>query len=312
MKYITKIFAVVILLAMLAPEAEAQIFKKLKKKAQNALENKAEQKIDQEMQKAADKMVDNSWDAVFGGFEGGEEEGKSPFSIGSDVTTEDLYDFDVITTMKISTDRADGESEPPMFMDMHFKEDAQYTGTKFRGEQMKQAQGDLFIIYDLKNSAMIMLMNNDKDKFSFAYDWKQALAAGEQAEQEMAADNENNPERQDEPESWKDYEKIGTKTIAGYSADGYRTENEQQIVEVWITKEAGFGMANMFRANANAKQLKGKIPEEYPQGMMMEMTMEDLTNGDKVFMEVTDIRTNANVTYTMADYPNMSKTMGKK
>jgi len=312
MKYITKLFAVVILLAMLAPAAEAQIFKKLKKKAQNALENKAEQKIDQEMQKAADKMVDNSWDAVFGGFEGGEEEGKSPFSIGSDVTTEDLYDFDVITTMKISTEPADGESEPPMFMDMHFKEDAQYTGTKFRGEQMKQAQGDLFIIYDLKNSAMIMLMNNDKDKFSFAYDWKQALAAGKQAEQEMAADNENNPERQDEPESWKDYEKIGTKTIAGYSADGYRTENEQQIVEVWITKEAGFGMANMFRANANAKQLKGKIPEEYPQGMMMEMTMEDLTNGDKVFMEVTDIRTNANVTYTMADYPNMSKTMGKK
>ena len=312
MKYITKIFAVVILLAMLAPEAEAQIFKKLKKKAQNALENKAEQKIDQEMQKAADKMVDNSWDAVFGGFEGGGEEGKSPFSIGNDVTTEEVYDFDVITTMKISTDRADGESEPPMFMDMHFKEDAQYTGTKFRGEQMKQAQGDLFIIYDLKNSAMIMLMNNDKDKFSFAYDWKQALAAGKQAEQEMAADNENNPERQDEPESWKDYEKIGTKTIAGYSADGYRTENEQQIVEVWITKEAGFGMANMFRANANAKQLKGKIPEEYPQGMMMEMTMEDLTNGDKVFMEVTDIRTNANVTYTMADYPNMSKTMGKK
>lgn len=77
MKHIIKLFSVLIVLAMLAPTAEAQIFKKLKKKAQDALEDKAEQKIDEEMQKAADKMVDNSWDAVFGGFEGSRD-GNSP------------------------------------------------------------------------------------------------------------------------------------------------------------------------------------------------------------------------------------------
>lgn len=315
MNYLIKFLSVFVLLAVFASGAEAQIFKKLKKKAQKALEQEAEQKVDEEMQKAADKMVDESWDAVFGNFEG---DGSSPFAMSSNVTTEDSYDFDVIATMEIKSEKSNGKSEPPMYMDMHFKEDAQYTGTKFRGEQMKKAQGDFFIIYDLKNSAMIMLMENDKDKFFFAYDWEQAIAAGEQAKEEMkkAGYEEEVQEMEDadaeEMESWGNYEKIGSKNIAGYNCDGYRSENQQQIVEVWVSKDADFGMQNMFQANANSKQLKGKLPEEYPSGMMMKMTIENLQNGEKVFMEVKDINTNADVRYAMADYPKMSFDMKDK
>ncbi len=314
MKILLKLFTALLLVAVFNSGAEAQIFKKLKKKAQEKLEKKAEQKIDEEMEKAAEKMVDNSWDAVFGNFGG---DGNSPFAMNNNVTTEDVYDFDVIATMEIKSEKANGKSEPPMYMDMHFKEDAQYTGTKFRGEQTQQVQGDFFIIYDLKNSAMVMLMENEKDKFSFAYDWEQAIAAGEQVKEEMEEagyESEVNNEETDpgKMEAWGNYEKIGSKTIAGYSCDGYRSENQQQIVEVWVTNDADFGMQNMFQANANAKQLKGKIPEDYPNGMMMKMTMENLQNGDKVFMEVQDIKTNANVRYAMADYPKMGFDMKDK
>ena len=307
MKFLLKSFSAVLILGLFVNSAEAQIFKKLKKKAQDALEKKAEQKIDEEMQKAADRMVEDSWNTVFGAEgENGQPGGKLPFKLNSNVKTEDVYRFNVITTMKIESEPADGESEPPLYMGMHFKEGVQYTGTKFRGEQMNNEQGDLFLVYDFKNSAMIMLMESEDGKFSFAYDWQQAMQTAEEMETEQPSEEPD----WDEVEEWNGYKKIGTKEIAGYSCDGYRSESEHSIVEIWVTRDAAYGMQNMFQANANAKQLKGKIPEDYPYGMMMEMNSEDMQNGDKVTMRVIDIRTGADVSYAMADYPFMS--LGKK
>lgn len=77
-------------------------------------------------------------------------------------------------------------------------------------------------------------------------------------------------------------------------------------MEVWVTRDESLGMHNMFKANNNAKQVRGKIPENYPYGMMMEMTSEDLKSGDKTVMRVTDISKNAQVSFTMSDYPTMS------
>jgi hypothetical protein len=58
--------------------------------------------------------------------------------------------------------------------------------------------------------------------------------------------------------------------------------------------------------NEQTKHLKGNVPENYPAGMLMEMTQEDLKSGEKIVMKVTDINRNASVTYTMSDYPAMS------
>lgn len=308
MKYITQFLTVVFLVTAFATGAEAQILKRLKKKAQEALENKAEQKIDEEIQKAADRMVEDSWDAVFGDLsENGEGGNNVPFAFNSDVTTEDRYDFDIVTTMEISTTNADGSSEEPMYMDMHFKDGASYTGTKIRGGQMQQNGQDLFIIYDLNNQAMIMLMSSEDQKFSFAYDWKQALDFQENREE--SADEEVN---WDETEQWQGYEKIGTKTIAGYKCDGYRQQNDQYTTEVWITRENTFGMASLFKANSNTKQMRGIIPDQYPQGMLMEMNSTNHESGEKIHMKVTNIDENASVSYAMADYPAMSPSNMKK
>ena len=58
----------------------------------------------------------------------------------------------------------------------------------------------------------------------------------------------------------------------------------------------------MFAANSNMKQMKGKLPTDYPDGMMLEMNSVDKNSGDRVTMKVTDINRHANVTYVMADY----------
>lgn len=296
--------ALVVLIALCCVQTtEAQLLKKLQKKATDAVERKAEQKIDQKIEQMADRVVDSSFDAVFGGFEGGE--GRMPFAIGADVTTEDRYTFNTVTTMEIESFKRDGKSEGKALMLMHFNEDAQYTGTQVTSEELKNSNSDVFIIYDLKNEAMVMLMSSEGSKFSMGYDWKEALKYAEEA---AAAEGED--VNWDEVEEWNNYTKIGSKTIAGYACEGYRSDNEDATVEVWVSREVGLGMESMFGANMNSKQLKGKVPADYPAGMIMEMTSTDKKSGDNVVMRVTEINQRANVTYTMADYPMI--TLGQK
>jgi hypothetical protein len=288
-------------LFLIATPSEGQILKRLKQKAENALEKKVEEKIDKEMEKAAERMVENSWNSVFGGGgEGGNAGAGMPFSLNSNVTTEDSYQFDIITTMEIENVKSNEKSDPPMIMEMHFREGAAYTGTKYSNEEMKQNQGDMFIIYDFNNSAMVMLMDSEEGKFSFAYDWTNAMEYAENIEEEEEDVN------WDEVDEWEGYTKIGTKNIAGYSCDGYKSETTDATTEIWVTRDETFGMENMFGANTNSKQMKGKIPENYPYGMMMEMIMEEKGNGDKTIMRVTDVKKNANVSYDMSEYPKMA------
>lgn len=294
------------MVAGLATSAEAQLLNRLKKKAKDAAAQKAEEKLSEAVERKAEQMVEESWSSIFGEWEEGTDgEGRSPlFTMNSNVSTEDAYRFNTITTMEVEMTDKDGKKEPPITMKMHFNDDAMYTGTKYESEEMRKENGDVFIIYDFKNSAMIMLMQSEEDKFSFAYDWQQAMeqaeALGEEME-EVEQDQENV-----EADNWEGYSKIGTKTIAGYTCDGYRSENDREVTEVWVTQEADFGMQRMFGANASSKQLRGKIPADYPQGTMMAMESRNLESGEKITLQVVDIDRNANVTYSMSDYPTMS------
>jgi hypothetical protein len=148
-----------------------------------------------------------------------------------------------------------------------------------------------------------MLMDNNKDKFSFVYNWKQALAS---AEQHNESTNDEGITVEEAEQHWPNYSKIGSKTILGYDCEGYQSEYEEQKVEVWINRDADFGMTNLFQAHGNTKQLKNKLPADYPQGMVMEMTIKDLSNNEITTMNVIDIDKNNRTKFAMNDYPTMS------
>lgn len=293
-----------------ASTAEAQLLNRLKDRAKNAAENKVEQKIGEEVEKAAERMVENSWNSIFG--EGFNESGDGiniPFTLNSNAVTEDAYNFDVVTTMEIESTNENNQTEPPMIMQMHFNENEGYSGTKFSGDQMNEADGEIFIVYDLNNESMIMLMENEDGKFSFAYDWKQAKQFAEEyaeANPETEDIPQNSEDEDDEMDHWKDFEKIGTKNIAGMECQGYTSQNDDIRMEYWVTDDEDFGIHNMLRTNSQTKQLKGKVPEDQPIGMLMEMIHEDINTGEKTTMRVTEINRNANVQFNMDDYPAMS------
>jgi predicted Holliday junction resolvase-like endonuclease len=288
-----------VLLTSLSVDAEAQLLNRLKKKAKEAAEQKAEEKLAEQVQRIAEQAVEQSWNSIFGEWEADSSGGMQvPFIMNSNITTEDSYSFQTITTMEVRSRDKNGKEEPPMYVEMHFGDDGTYTGTKFHSEEMKEQEGNLFIIYDFTNEAMLMLMENENNKFSFGYKWDQYMM-----EDDSIAQDDTN---WDELEEWRGYEKIGTRNIMGYASDGYRSDSDNETVEVWVTRDADFGMSQLFKAHTNAKQMRGKMPDEYPYGMVMEMKNKNHKTGEQVTMTVTDIKKNENITYTMADYPPMS------
>ena len=293
----------ILLMTMLifASAAQSQILKRLKNRVQQKVEDKVEQKVNQELDQAAEQMVENSWNSIFGegGFSSGDSSRGFSLPFNSNVTTEDSYRFDMITTMEVQSTNQDGERQPPMMMYMHFNEDAAYTGTRFSSEEMDQNGGEMFMIYDFNNEAMIMLMDSEDGKYSFAYDWNAGatMMGGAMADEDV---------EEEEDEEWPGFERIGTRTIAGSSCEGYRSQSEYSETEIWVTQDYDAGFQRMFQANSGMKHLKGKVPEDYPSGMMMEMTYKDLDSGETTVMRVTDIDTNANVTKSMSDYPTLS------
>lgn len=302
-----------VLIAALASTGEAQILGRLQKKAQEAVEKKAEDKLNAKIDQLAQKMVDNSFSAVFGdsaaptpgsAASSGSTGRAAPFSLGGNAKTESQYRFDLVTSMEIETWRKDGASAGKALLKMHFNTTEPYTGTAIIDPNGKAPEGQPFIVLDAKNASMVMFMASDKNKFSIAYDWKDAQRVAQANAQQSA------PVNWDTVTVWRNYKKIGTKTIAGFSAEGYRSESPEGIAEVWISRDKRLGAGNMFAAGSSMKQLKGRMPNEMPQGMLLEMASTNAGTGERVSMKVTEINASANVTYAMSDYPKME--MGKK
>lgn len=296
-----------------ASTADAQLFNRLKDRAKQAAENKVEEKLSNEVEKAAERAVEKSWQSIFGEEFGEEGDGINvSFTMNSNAVTEEAYSFDVITTMEVESIQENGSSDGSMIMKMHFNDAESYSGTQFSGQEMDDSDGEMFMIYDMKNESMVMLMESEEGKYSFAYDWKQAQQLAKDFEemeldQEIDADTEVETNSDNDPsDELQNFEEIGTKTIAGVECRGYRSETEDTRMEYWVSEDEDVGIYKMLRVNEQTKHLKGNVPENYPTGTLMEMVQENLNSGEKTTMRVTDINRNASVTYLMSDYPAMS------
>ncbi len=337
MRTLQKVAACAALLTAVSMPASPQgIFGGIAKKVSDAASQKAQDKVNSKIDEMSQKMVDNSFDAMFGSAEKpaaappaagatastgsapataptgappsagassgattGASASASPFWNNNNAKTESSYNFNVVTTMEIASSK---NASDKAIMKMHYNTREAYSGTQIISADPKQ-QGSAFVILDAKNQAMVMLMASDKSKFSMAYGWNDAQKYAQSASGTSAA-----PAQQvnwDTVKVWKNYSRIGSKTIAGYSADGYRMETADGNAELWVSHDARLSVGNMFAANSSMKQMRGRVPDDYPQGMLLQMTGVNTKTGETVTMTVTSIETNANVTYNMADYPKM-------
>ena len=294
--------------------ASAQL-RGLGKRATDAVQRKTEQKLNQKIDEAAQKLVDRSFDTMFGdGSDSESGDGKSSkgssrlFSMLPNAATEDHYDFDVVLTYKLENmpkGKSDGNE---VLMMMNFNTNQPYAGTRILSADPKRKDdGEVFAIFDAKNESMVMLMESKDGKFSMAYSWKDAARYADNSAPASAPASTASSRPSGSPPPTAAYSKIGSKTIAGYKADGYRQETDQAIVDVWVTQDASIAFSNMMGASSSMKQARSAIPGSHPGGMLLETLTVDKQNGDKTLFTVTKIEKNAGVRVNMNDYPRLGK-----
>jgi hypothetical protein len=209
------------------------------------------------------------------------------------VDYEPVYSFDAHIQMEISEYKKNGTLDNQMLYDSYVhKEDADYA-MEFSNDGSKS-----IMIFDTKNSAMLILTNSDGEKSGFAT----SIDPETMAEEAEAYEEEDSGVDSDP----FNYKKTGkTKNILGYSCDEYLMEDEATEVRMWVSEKLGKEMRKEWMNN---KQTFGAMfSSAYAlNGMVMEYDFLDKEDGDKMVMQVTKIDLNQSHTVSTEGYTIMS------
>ena len=149
------------------------------------------------------------------------------------------------------------------------------------------------IVFDTKNSTMLMLVENDGEKTGFAMG----------IDPSALADLEEDGEEEDfEYESFKTG---NSKTLLGYQCDEYLIKDENSEVRVWSSEKLGKEVEKkMFQ---NQQIFGGAFTHAAGmEGMALEYDFKDLESGEQGIMKVTQIDLNSNKSISTGDYTVMS------
>lgn len=196
--------------------------------------------------------------------------------LSDNVDYETNYSFDAYIQMEITNYKKNGKLDNEMLYDSYIhKEDADYA-MEFSSDGDKST-----IIFDTKNSAMLILTESNGEKSGFAT----TIDPEAVAEKVEAYADESDME----PMNMK---KTGnTKNILGYSCDEYLVEDEDGEAHMWVSEKLGKEMRKEWMNN---QQAFGAIfTQAYAlNGMVLEYDFLDKDKGDKTVMQVTKIDLN--------------------
>ena len=209
------------------------------------------------------------------------------------VAYETDYSFDAYIQMEITNYKKNGNVDNEIVYDNYLhKEDADYA--------MEFADGNdkSIIIFDTKNSAMLILANSDGEKTGFAT----TIDPEAMAERAEAYAEEN--EEDIDMDSYRPVKTGKTKQILGYSCDEYLVEDEETEVHMWVSEKLGNEMRKEWMNN---QQTFGTMfTHAYAlNGMVLEYEVME-KNGEKTIMQVTKIDMNHSHAVSTSGYTIMS------
>jgi len=147
------------------------------------------------------------------------------------------------------------------------------------------------IIFDYENYSLITLMVDDKGE-------KTGMAIAMNKEQiaqiaEKTIEDEMNDVH---------IQKTGkTKTIQGHTAYQYTFTSEDGNGEMWMAEDVDIEMGDIFGIMTMSNK-KANLPENYPQGYLMETTSTDTDKGEVTHYLVTSLNENANEKVSTLEY----------
>lgn len=251
----------------------------LRSRVKKVMHNPGQEKAEEEAEKEAEAY--------------GNEAIMSAMGLTGNVEHEDVYHFDAYIQMELTTYKKNGKLDDQVLYDNYLhKEDADYA------MEFKDKDATSTIVFDTKNSAMLILTESDGNKTGFATTIdKEALADAveEYAEEEV------------DPDSYKPVKTGKTKVILGYSCDEYLVEDEDAEVHMWVSEKLGNEMRKEWMKN---QQTFGGlfVHAHAMNGMVLEYDVVD-SDGSKSVMQVTKIDLNHSHKVNTNGYTIMSMGM---
>ncbi len=253
MMKITKLLLVAVLLLGAVQSTHAQFLNRLKKKIVDETERVV---IDKTADKAAEKTgeamddilsSDLGVDNIFGGI-------GSPMDMGQ---LPEAYRFDYLYCLKMANQAGD------LQFDYLLSKTGSYMG-------MKPNLGtDITMVIDEENKAIVTMTGGQV--FAMEMD-------------EEADTGHITGEGDDGMESLGDYTitQLPNRTFLGYDCIGYRMENDEHSMIVYVAPDMEAGFGNVFkRKQANIPPQMQSLAKHYENGLMMYMEMDDKKNKDK-------------------------------
>jgi len=207
------------------------------------------------------------------------------------VDYEETYNFDAYIQMEITSYKKNGNLDEQMVYNNYLhKTDADYAMV-FKDDDNKTT-----IIFDTKNSAMLILTESDGEKTGFA------TTIDPEAMAELVEDYKE--EEEVDVDAYKPAKTGKTKDILGYKCDEYLVKDEDTEVHMWVSEELGKEMRKDWMGN---KQTFGGMftHAAYMNGMVLEYDVID-KRGQKSVMQVKKIDMNHSHKLNTSGYTIMS------
>lgn len=217
----------------------------------------------------------------------------SAMGLTGNVEHEDVYHFDAYIQMELTTYKKNGNLDDQVLYDNYVHKEAADYAMVFND---KDAQS--IIVFDTKNSAMLILTNSDGEKTGFA------TSIDPEALAEAAQDYVDEEEEAD-LDSYRPYKTGKTKTILGYKCDEYLVKDDEGTeVHMWVSKELGKEVRKEWMGN---QQTFGTmfVHAHAMNGMVLEYDVVD-EDGRKTVMQVTKIDLNHSHKVSTQGYTIMS------
>ena len=213
--------------------------------------------------------------------------------LSGNVEHEEEYNFNAYIQMELTTYKKNGNLDDQVLYDNYLhKEDADYAMVfKDNGDQST-------IIFDTRNSAMLILTDSDGEKTGCA------TTIDPEA---MAEEFEGYEEEEVDPDSYRPMKTGKTKVILGYTCDEYMVEEEGSEVHMWLSEKLGKEMRKEWMKNQQT--FGAMFVHAYAMnGMVLEYDVID-ADGRKSVMQVTKIDLNHSHNVNTRGYTIMSMRM---
>lgn len=287
--------------------SEAQLLNKIRRAAEQGVSNAVEKRVEKEMENAAQRQLEKAFGSLYGP-SADDPSGSYDFSkimkgINMDVQTEDSYGFTGVAEMEITGTDEKGKPIDPVLMKTYLQENSDYTAMEFTPAEKDEAMEKTIMIFDMKNNATIILLENEGEKSSMAYglDW-QSLSEGVYASDSLEVDDQE-----------FNFKKSGnTKNISGHLCEEYIGETEEYSGAYWITKEPIKGINSLWGKSSPflSKKMQTKNEgyfDKLPEGNILEINHQSKTDKTTMKMSMVNIDESQSRNFVMAEYPNMLK-----